>query len=118
MRTAFTTMLENKLRVFYKPIHVRCTQNLSTNSYNLVLIAEGFREKRIGKKNKKKIMHTQVFHILKDHINTTDRNRIQELSILTMADTDWDNRLIFDEKKFSSYTSSEIIKKLPGTLVK
>ena len=34
MRTAFTTMLENKLKVFYKPIHVDSTQNLSTNNYN------------------------------------------------------------------------------------
>jgi len=118
MKTAFTTMLENKLRVFYKPIHVDCTQNLSTNNYNLVLICEAFREKRIGKKGAKKRMHTEIFHILKDHINTADRNRIQTFNILTMADTDWDNTFNFSPKKFTSYTSKDMIDTIPGTLVK
>ena len=118
MKTAFTTMLENKLRVFYKPIHGDCTQNLSTNNNNLVLICEAFREKRIGKKGAKKRMHTEIFHILKDHINTADRNRIQTFNILTMADTDWDNTFNFSPKKFTSYTSKDMIGTIPGTLVK
>ena len=118
MRTAFTRMLENKLREFYQILHIDITQNLETNSYNLIIISSDFREKKVGKKGAKKRIHTDIFRILKDYINTNSRNRIEIFKILAIADTKWDNNLIFKSKDFVSYTSKEMVLTFPGTLVK
>ena len=49
MRTAFTRMLENKLREYYNVLHIDITENVEHNSFNLILISEDFREKKVGK---------------------------------------------------------------------
>ena len=118
MRTAYTRMLENKLRELFQVTHIDCTQNLESNSYNLILVSENFREKRIGKKGAKKRSHKMIISVLKDYINTSSKNRIEKFNILSIADTDWDNTLNFPTKNFTEYLSKDIIKTLPGTLVK
>ena len=118
MRTGFTRMLENKLREFYNILHIDITENLEQNSYNLIIISEDFREKKVGKKGAKKRIHTDIFRILKDHINTGARVRIEKFNILSMADTDWNNTLIFKSKDFKQYSSKEMVETFPSVLVK
>ena len=118
MRTAFTRMLENKLREYYNVLHIDITENVEHNSFNLILISEDFREKKVGKKGAKKRIHNAIFRILKDYINTPSRIKIQKFKMLTMADTNWDNTLQFKSKDFAEYSANEMIKTLPSTLVK